>query len=68
MQTRDLVLVLVGEQREVVSCDRVAQLLTARTHALLGRRDAVDERAIAVRVGAILILCEERLAAGDRFG
>ena len=66
VEARDLVLVLVGEQLEVVARDRLGQLAAARRARGLDRARALDQRAVALGIGRVLVVGEERDPARDR--
>src|SRR6266850_3362467 len=65
IEARDLILVLVGHELEQIARDRVYQALLAGSARGFRRLHLLDQRAIARRVGGVLIASEERNAARD---
>ena len=65
-EPRDLVLVLVGEQLEVVTRDRLGEAAASGRALALARRHALDQLAVAARVGRALVRGQELARAGPR--
>src|SRR3546814_6720834 len=65
VEPRHLVLVLHGEQLEIVARDRPGEAGEARRARRLGRPGLLDQRLVAGRVGGILVAGEEGDAAGE---
>src|SRR5690606_25865464 len=57
-----LVFVLVGEQLEVVPGNRFGESAHPRCTCLLDTADLVDKRAIALGIGGVLVIGQERHA------
>src|SRR6185437_13829409 len=68
IEARDLVFVLIGHHFEGVARDRERKAALARGLGLLGRGDFINQRPVAVSVGAVLVGGEEIGALGDDFG